>query len=173
MAQIVPHALDRLTYLSPLVYTEGEDYTYTYTSNTLDDSDSSDCSAVPILSDSIDEEEECFTVSLSSTSYLAGLTINPRIGTVCINDDDREYCIPKINNFNIIGLYFSLAATPVTIGLQWTAYSVYETDEYQVVCAEVLSGDIAKQSIEIEYITTSDTAEGDDVHQCLLYEEFL
>ena len=53
---------------------------------------------------------------------------------------------------------FLLTATPVTIGLQQTAYSVYETDEYQVVCAEVLSGDIAGRNIKIDFITTSDTA---------------
>ena len=51
-------------------------------------------------------------------------------------------------------------ATSVTIGLQETSYSVYETDEYQVVCAEVLSGDIAGRSIDINYITESDTADG-------------
>ena len=43
--------------------------------------------SIPILDDSIDEEEECFTLSLSASS-LAGLTLSPRIGTVCINDDD-------------------------------------------------------------------------------------
>ena len=52
------------------------------------------------------------------------------------------------------------AATSVTIGLQMTSYSVYETDEYLVVCAEVLSGDLAGRTINIDYITTSDTAEG-------------
>ena len=57
-------------------------------------------------------------------------------------------------------LSFLLLATSVTIGLQKTSYSVYETDEYQVVCAEVLSGDIAGRSIDIEYVTTSDAAEG-------------
>lgn len=54
--------------------------------------------------------------------------------------------------------YFCLTATPVTIGLQQTAYSVYETDEYQVVCAEVMSGDIAGRNIKIDYETTGDTA---------------
>ena len=76
---------DHLTF-----FADGNDYTYTYTSDTIDDSYSSDCSTVPILSDSIDEEEECFTVSLSTTTSLSGLTIHPQIGTVCINDDDRE-----------------------------------------------------------------------------------
>ena len=37
---------------------------------------------------------------------------------------------------------------------------MYETDEYQVVCAEVLSGDIAGRNTVIEYSTESDTAEG-------------
>ena len=55
---------------------------------------------------------------------------------------------------------FVETATSVTIGLQETSYSVYETGEYQVVCAEVLSGDIAGCSIDINYITESDTAEG-------------
>ena len=52
----------------------------------------------------------------------------------------------------------------MTIGLQETFYSVYETDEYQVVCAEVLSGDIAGRYIDIEYTTESDTAEGTYPH---------
>ena len=49
-------------------------------------------------------------------------------------------------------------ATYVTIGLQNTAYSVYETDEYLVVCGEVITGDIAGRMIVVDYITTSDTA---------------
>ena len=64
------------------------------------------------------------------------------------------------------------AATSVTIGLQMTSYSVYETDEYQVVCAEVLSGDIAGRNIDIDYITISDTAEGGYV-QHLYYRYYL
>ena len=60
----------------------------------------------------------------------------------------------------MIHILSTSAATSVTIGLQETSYSVYETDEYQVVCAEVLSGDIAGRSININYITESDTAEG-------------
>ena len=71
-------------------FADGDDYTYTYASDSFDDGDSSDCNSVSILSDSIDEEEECFTVSLSTTSSYSGLTINPRIATVCIIDDDRE-----------------------------------------------------------------------------------
>ncbi|CAI8052154.1 Sodium/calcium exchanger 2 [Geodia barretti] len=70
---------------------EDEDYTYSSSSDTLDDNDSSDCDSIPILTDTLDEEEECFTVSLSTTTtYLSGLTISPHIGTVCITDDDRE-----------------------------------------------------------------------------------
>ena len=72
-------------------YTDYEDYTYTSRSYALDDNYQSKCVSVPILSDSIDEDEECFTVSLSARYSLSGLTVNPRIGTVCINDDDREF----------------------------------------------------------------------------------
>ena len=56
-------------------------------------------------------------------------------------------------------VHFPYIATLVTIGLQKTAYPVDETDEYQVVCAEVLSGDIDGRSIVIGYITTSNTAD--------------
>ena len=84
--------LSQYQYKARLVFcfADGNDYTYTYASDSFDDGDSSDCNSVPILSDSIDEEEECFTVSLSTTSSYSGLTINPRIATVCIIDDDRE-----------------------------------------------------------------------------------
>ena len=65
-------------------------YTDIYRTDALDDTDRDECVSVSILSDSEDEEEECFTVSLGSITYLAGLTLNPRIGTVCIIDDDGK-----------------------------------------------------------------------------------
>jgi len=60
---------------------------------------------------------------------------------------------------------YILAATLVRIGLQQTVYSVHETDGYQVVCAEVQSGDIAGRAIKINYSTTSGTALG-IYHDC-------
>ena len=71
-----------------ILFAEDVDYTDTYRTDGFDNSDMDECVSVPILSDSLDEEEECFTVSLSATTYLAGLTLNPSIGTVCIIDDD-------------------------------------------------------------------------------------
>ena len=53
-----------------------------------------------------------------------------------------------------------LAATPVTVGFQQTAYSVHKTYDYQVVCAEVLSGDIAGRIIKIDYRIANETAQG-------------
>lgn len=47
---------------------------------------------------------------------------------------------------------------PVTIGLQQTAYTVGEVDDYQLVCLEVLSGDIDGREIIINYLTASGTA---------------
>ena len=71
------------------ITTEGEDYTSTTSSDRFDDTDWSECVNIPITSDSLDEEEECFGVSLSASSY-AGLTLSPDIGTICINDDDGK-----------------------------------------------------------------------------------
>ena len=69
---------------------DGEDYTYTYATDGLDDGDSYECNSVPIISDSRDEEEECFIVSISTSSAYSGLRIHPEIALVCIIDDDRE-----------------------------------------------------------------------------------
>ena len=74
-------------YAMHAMFTEGVDYTDVYRTDSFYDSDTSECVSVPILSDTLDEEEECFTVSLSS-STLTGLTLNPKIGTICIIDDD-------------------------------------------------------------------------------------
>ena len=71
------------------ITTEGEDYTSATSSDRFDDSDWSECVNIPITSDSLDEEEECFAVSLSASSY-PGLTLSPDIGTICITDDDRR-----------------------------------------------------------------------------------
>ena len=40
------------------------------------------------------------------------------------------------------------------IGLEQTEYIVHEGTKYQVVCTEVLSGNVAGKEIEISYNTT-------------------
>ena len=69
---------------------DGSDYTYTYTTGIIDDSNSSICNIVPIISDIIDEDVEYFIAKLSTTSTFAGLTLNPEAAIVRIIDDDRE-----------------------------------------------------------------------------------
>lgn len=46
----------------------------------------------------------------------------------------------------------------MTVGIQQTTYTVGEVDEYQLVCFEVLSGDIDGREIVFDYSTTSGTA---------------
>ena len=46
----------------------------------------------------------------------------------------------------------------MTIGLQQTAYTVTEDDEQQLVCFEVLSGDVNGREFVIDYTTSSGTA---------------
>ena len=72
-----------------------------YRSDAITDTDSSDCIRVPILSDSIDEEEECFTVTLTTSTSLPGLTLKPEISTVCIIDDDRELIFNKVTHSSV------------------------------------------------------------------------
>lgn len=75
-----------------ITHIAGDDYTYSSSTDSLNDADTYNCVTIPILSDSIDEQEECFTVSVSASSY-PGLTLNPQIGTVCIYDEDRKTII--------------------------------------------------------------------------------
>ena len=76
------------TCLSP---TAPDDYTARTSTFYIDDDTSSQCYSIFIASDSVDEEEECFTISISISSSYSGLTVSPRLATVCINDDDRMY----------------------------------------------------------------------------------
>ena len=50
------------------------------------------------------------------------------------------------------------AAYSVTIGLQQTTYTVSEVDQHQLVCLEVLSGDVDGREFVINYATSSGTA---------------
>ena len=49
-------------------------------------------------------------------------------------------------------LFLAPTVTPVSIGLQTTEYSVIEPEDYQFVCAEVQSGDVAGRDIEIDFV---------------------
>ena len=136
---------------------DGKDYTYTYGTDVLDDDDSSECNSVPIISDNIVEEEECFTVNLFSTSTYPGLALNPEVAIVCIRDDDGELVVFTTSKWQYYPLF---SAAPVTIGLEKTVYSVYEPDKYQVVCVKVISGDIAGRNITLNYVAAKETANG-------------
>lgn len=46
----------------------------------------------------------------------------------------------------------------MTVGLQQTAYTVTEVDDYQLVCFEVLSGDVDGRELVFDYSTASGTA---------------
>lgn len=46
----------------------------------------------------------------------------------------------------------------MTVGLQQTAYTVTEVDDYQLVCFEVLSGDVDGRELVFSYSTVSGTA---------------
>ena len=50
------------------------------------------------------------------------------------------------------------SALSVTVGMQQTAYTVGEVDDYQLVCFKVLSGDLDNREIVFDYTTTSGTA---------------
>ena len=55
------------------------------------------------------------------------------------------------------------AVLPVTLGLQQTLYEIGEVDGYQLVCLEVLCGDIDNREIVLGYSTASGSA-GRELH---------
>ena len=80
---------------------------YTYTTGIIDDTNSSMCSTVPIISDNIDEDEEYFTAIVSTTSTFDGLTLNPEAAVVHIIDDNRELCNCVKYNYLVALLFVS------------------------------------------------------------------
>ena len=67
--------------------------------------------------------------------------------------------IPKCSIKSIIlyHTYNMYTATPITIGVQHTTYSVGEIDDTQAVCIKVISGDTAGREIippliEMQYV---------------------
>ncbi|CAI8052979.1 Extracellular matrix protein 3, partial [Geodia barretti] len=107
------------------------DYVAVSGSVEISESQTSQCVSVSTVIDSVEEGEECFLVSFSSSSSDFTLQ-SPSVATVCIRD------APTV--------------TPVSIGLQMTEYSVIEPEDYQFVCAEVQSGDVAGRDIEIDFV---------------------
>ena len=57
-----------------------------------------------------------------------------------------------VHDFHLLFLCVASTNSPVTIGLQESQYTVSESEEYQFVCAEVQSGDVAGRDIEINYV---------------------
>jgi len=76
-----------------LLLTAPNDYTSRTGNFYIDDGTSSQCYSISIISDSVDEKEECFTVSISISYSRSGLTVNPQTATICINDDDGMHAI--------------------------------------------------------------------------------
>ena len=53
----------------------------------------------------------------------------------------------------VITVAFSApVVAPVTIGLQYTQYTISDTADYEFVCAEVKSGSVAARDIMINYV---------------------
>ena len=135
------------------------------------------CISIPIIDDSIDEsEQECFIVSFSESSGTSDITVNPVVVTLCINDTDGEFVNPIYACGNVFINYYyyhilctstfihgymniiSLVDSALVVGFEQTAYTIDEVDGYQLVCIDVLSGDVDGREIVLDYSTTSGTA---------------
>ena len=135
------------------------------------------CISIPIIDDSVSEaDQECFTFGLSESSDTADLTLSPVVATVCINDTDgrfRKVHIPIIYwavhwfSNSIIVMY--LAETALRVGLEQTAYTVDEVDSFQLVCIDVLSGDVDGREIILDYSTSSGTASMFLLYTCFFH----
>ena len=59
--------------------------------------------------------------------------------------------MPYFNHHNV-------AETALRVGLEETAYTVDEVDGFQLVCIDVLSGDVDGREITLNYFTRSGSA---------------
>ena len=66
--------------------------------------------------------------------------------------------ILSLFNKHIYNRWYPFLAYSVTVGMQQTAYTVGEVDGYQLVCFELVSGDLAGRELTFDYSTTSGTA---------------
>lgn len=55
---------------------------------------------------------------------------------------------------------FMFTASQVTIGLQWTSYTVMEENDIVLACTAVESGSTAGRTITIDYQTVNGNAQG-------------
>ena len=67
------------------------DYTALNDSFEISDSALLQCVPISITSDSVDEEQECFTFSLSTATSVAGLTLSPSEAEICISDAEGAH----------------------------------------------------------------------------------
>ena len=86
-------------------------------------------------------------------THIAQMAMISNVGRNCIIITTFQIIISCNHN-----IFYHPTALPVTIGIQQTAYTVTEVDDYQLVCFEVLSGDIDGREIVIDYSTASGTA---------------
>ena len=57
----------------------------------MTDTNTIQCIPITIISDNMTEtSEECFTYTISSSSSVAGLTLNPTAATICISEEEEE-----------------------------------------------------------------------------------
>ena len=111
------------------------------------------CSSIPIVDDTILENDEVFSVQLSTLDPDVNLT--PSTATVTIEDDDSElYNLSHYFTFcNFVFFY-----TDVTVGLQQSAYEIIEELSPLEVCT-VLS-EVTERTVVVTLSTVPRTAQG-------------
>ena len=131
------------------------DYETSSGSFAISESNTSQCLSVSIVSDSVVEtDQECFIVTFSSSASDFILQA-PSIATICISDG-RVFGIVYIIILKPIHFLSAPVVVPVTIGLQYTQYTISDTADYEFVCAEVQSGSVACREILINYVVEDD-----------------
>lgn len=93
-----------------------------------------ECFSISILDDSIVEQNETFSVLLTSSN--SATEISPSSATVTINDDDT-----------------------VVIGWSSVSFEFDESGPFATVCAEIVQGEIARR-VSVFFLTIDDTTQG-------------
>ena len=117
----------------------GSDYTTMVSTLTLSPGDTEETIMVQIIDDSTNEPDEMFTVELSGAR--AGITLDPAIATVTIEDDPPIVMPPD----------------PVVIGFDSATYRVDENGGPVVLTVKVISG-VLTENVTLSYTTADGTA---------------
>ena len=142
--------------------TEEDDYTALTGTVTLTPTNDQQCVSVVIEDDSVLEETESLTVSLSPTGVVDSVQVSQPTTTIVITDNDCKRLIITAYehmHYNVEPSYIFLCPSVVDVGFVQSVYTSSEHNMSVMVCVEVKQGTLGI-SVNFSLTTHDESAQG-------------